>query len=145
MHFLLPIFLLPEKLVVLDLLISWRTKSGRLLFCYTLAAEKWPSPVPIPTVFFSFLYHSAVSEITCPHDVTKILEPGQAQAVIDLVEPVHSLNRIESSVPTQGHAFDVGTTEVVYTAFSNTSDSSATCSFNVVVKGVHFVTKYCYN
>ncbi|XP_071787755.1 uncharacterized protein [Asterias amurensis] len=75
-----------------------------------------------------------VSEITCPQDVTRILEPGQAQAVIDLVEPVHSLNRIESSVPTQGHAFDVGTTEVVYTAFSNTSDSSVKCSFNVIVK-----------
>lgn len=75
-----------------------------------------------------------VSEITCPKDITKVLEQGQAQAVVDLQEPVHSLDKIQSNVPTKGHAFDVGTTEVVYTALSNTSDSSATCSFIVVVK-----------
>ncbi|XP_038057867.1 fibrillin-2-like isoform X2 [Patiria miniata] len=76
---------------------------------------------------------SEVSEITCPRDVSVVLEPGESHAVVDLPKPVHTLDRLESSVPAVGHPFPAGRTAVTYTAWSNSTESLATCSFTVIV------------
>ncbi|XP_038072724.1 fibrillin-2-like isoform X3 [Patiria miniata] len=76
---------------------------------------------------------SEVSEVTCPRDVSVVLEPGESHAVVDLPKPVHTLDRLEASVPAVGHPFPAGRTTVTYTAWSNSTESLATCSLTVIV------------
>ncbi|XP_022091528.1 sushi, von Willebrand factor type A, EGF and pentraxin domain-containing protein 1-like [Acanthaster planci] len=74
-----------------------------------------------------------VTEITCPRDMSVVLEQGTSHAVLDLPKPVHTLDLLEANVPIVGHRFPAGNTRVTYTARSNSSESSASCSFNVGV------------
>ncbi|XP_038072382.1 uncharacterized protein LOC119740947 isoform X2 [Patiria miniata] len=80
----------------------------------------------------------------CPTDITQILQSGQSRDVAAWREPIISLEGREVSVTANhrpGELFDLGRTEVSYTAV-DTLGNSAYCNFIVIVTGYpynHFV------